>query len=145
MRQTLIASVCFLALVATVVCAANEATSRPWDGYPKVSPFQAVRYRDAATPEVKVAGTWYELLALNDLSAADVVKACQSLDAKDWQKRFEEDLVEVLTRTGHAPPKADKADLKVKDLSTGDESALKDVPMTHANRQGLVKARNPQK
>ena len=36
--------------------------------YPKLSPYSAVRWKDS-TPEVKVKGTWYELVAVNDTAA----------------------------------------------------------------------------
>jgi hypothetical protein len=107
--------------------------------YPKLAPFSAVRWKEV-TPEVKVKDVWYELLAIDDIKAKDVVKFCKDKEKKLWQKRFEEDLVEMMARTGHEPGK--KVTLKVRDLSTRKTEVLKDVPNTHENRQAIWRARN---
>lgn len=107
--------------------------------YPKLAPFSAARWKEA-TPEVKVKDTWYELLAINDTEAKEIVRFCKDRDEKDWQKRFEEDLVEMMGRMGHEP--SEKVTLKVRDLQTGQMEILKDVPNTHENRQALWQARN---
>jgi hypothetical protein len=62
----------------------------------------------------------------------------QALDAKPWQKRFEEDLVEVLVRTGH--PIGDRTMLEVKDLETGQMRVLMDVPLTRENHDAIWRA-----
>ena len=56
-----------------------------------------------------------------------------------WQKRFEEDLVEVLTKMGHKPGATVK--LKVRPLDAKDAHVLERVPMTKENRTALWKAR----
>ncbi|HZZ42594.1 MAG TPA: hypothetical protein VFE58_06630 [Tepidisphaeraceae bacterium] len=119
----------------------ESATSLAWQGYPRLSPFHAVRYPTPTTIQVQIAGVWYELLAFNNLSTPDLIQACQSLDRKDWQKRFEEDLIEVLTRTNHAHPSLTTASLKLTNLSTH-ETTTQDIPMTMENRRGLWSARN---
>src|SRR4051812_28855936 len=106
------------------------------NGYPRLSPFTAVRWREQ-TPEVQVNDTWYELLAINDVPANKIVEFSNSLGAEMAQKHFEEDLVEILTRMDHKP--ATTATLKVKELSSAKEQTLKDVPMTLENRQALWK------
>lgn len=152
MRNLLIIAVSLAGLTAAGVSAAYAAdrlrptshlTSRPWAGYPKRSPFTAVRYPTPRTIEVQLSSdAWSQLLSLNDLPTPDLIAACKSLDQKDWQKRFEEDLIEALTRTGHVPPSVNTVDLRVKDLATDQEQTLKSVPMTEANRWKLWKARN---
>jgi hypothetical protein len=113
----------------------------PWRDYPTLSPFEAVRWpagADAA-PEVMVGGTWYVLVCLDALPATDVVSLCRNLDERRWQKRFEEDLVEVLARGGHEP--GDRVTLGAREIGTGTLRTLTDVPMTQANRQRLWRAR----
>jgi hypothetical protein len=115
--------------------AAQERAKR----YPKLAPFSAVRWKDS-TPEVKVKDAWYELLAIDDTEAKAIVKFCKEKDKKLWQKRFEEDLVEMMARMGHEP--GEKVTLKVRDLKTRKTEVLKDVPNTHENRQAIWQARH---
>jgi hypothetical protein len=110
--------------------------------YPKLSPFSAVRWKDS-TPQVKVKDTWYELLAVNDIAAKDIVKFCKDKEERLWQKRFEEDLVEMMARMGHEP--GEKVTLTVRDLAGGKTTVLKDVPNTHENRQAIWRARHESK
>ena len=84
--------------------------------------------------------TWYDLIAINDVPADQIVSFSASLDADTAQKHFEEDLVELLTRMDHKP--GNSATLKLKDLTTGQEEVKKDVPMTSENRWAIWKARN---
>jgi hypothetical protein len=109
-------------------------------GYPKLSPFEAVRWREAA-PEVRVKDVWYELLSLNGVSSRDILAFLKSVekDEDGRQKRFEEDLVEVLSLMGHEVGK--NATLKVRRLDSGKEEELKDVAMTEKNRDALRDAR----
>jgi hypothetical protein len=107
--------------------------------YPTLAPFSAVRWKES-TPEVKVKDVWYELLAIDDTEAKDIVKFCKDKEEKLWQKRFEEDLVEMMTRMGHEP--GEKVTLKLHDLESGKTTVLKDVPNTHENRQAIWRARN---
>jgi hypothetical protein len=107
--------------------------------YPKLAPFSAVRWKGSA-PEVKVKDVWYELLAIDDTQAKAIVQFCKDKEKKLWQKRFEEDLVEMMARMGHQP--GEKVTLKVRSLKTGKTEVLKDVPNTRENRQAIWQARN---
>lgn len=110
---------------------------RPWHGYPRLSPFEGVQWKDTR-PNVQVRGKWYELVSMDGLSAAQIIAQCRAMDSRNWQKRFEEDLVEVLARTGH--PIGDRTMLEVKDLETGQLGVLPDVPLTRENRDALWRA-----
>ncbi|MBI1851545.1 MAG: hypothetical protein HYR85_14485 [Planctomycetes bacterium] len=105
--------------------------------FAKLSPFSAVRWRDAI-PEVQVGATWFELVSMNGLSRSEIVDFCRERYGERWIKRFEEDLVEVLTTMGHPPGKT--AALKLRDLATGAESELPAVPMTEGNRRAIWEA-----
>lgn len=101
------------------------------------SPFAAVRWQESQ-PEVKLGEEWYQLLALNGIGASEIVDfSKQTYDAK-WQKRFEEDLVELLTRMGHPP--ADSVTLEVQSLDSAEKKTLKEVPMTYENRRTIRNA-----
>src|SRR5262245_24985050 len=117
----------------------GQGAESAWgDSREERSPFTDVRWH-GAVPEVKVDKTWYELAALNDVSAQRILDACKAADAKDWRKRFEEDLVAVLKRIDVTC--GETVELKVKDLKSAREQTLDRVPMTKENRQAIVKAR----
>ncbi len=102
--------------------------------YDKKSPFAAVRWQESQ-PEVKVGDKWFTLVSLDDLPASEIVAFSQRTFGDLWQKRFEEDLVEVLTRMGHEPE--DTVQLVVMPLESQATRTLGDVPMTRANRQAI--------
>jgi hypothetical protein len=131
-------------LVATLLVGASQIVAAQGRDkrYPTLAPYTAIRWKDA-TPEVKVKDGWYELLAINDTDARDIVKFCKDKEEKLWQKRFEEDLVEMMARMGHEP--GEKVTLKLRDLKTEKTVVLKDVPNTHENRQAIWRARKERK
>src|SRR5262245_49497699 len=106
----------------------SQCAENSWgDSREERSPFADVRWH-RVVPEVKVDKTWYELVALNNVSARRIVDACKAADPKDWSKRFEEDLVAVLKRID--VPCGETVELKVKDLKSGRVQTLDSVPMT---------------
>ncbi|MCA9006187.1 MAG: hypothetical protein KDA70_13025 [Planctomycetaceae bacterium] len=122
-------------LVVFFVETARNSKDEPAHG--QKSPFAAVRWQ-AAQPEVKLGNEWYQLVSLNGIAASEIVEfSKQTYDAK-WQKRFEEDLVELLTRMGHPP--ADSVTLEVQSLDSTEKKTLKEVPMTYENRRAIRNA-----
>jgi hypothetical protein len=106
-----------------------------WSEGPRVSAFQGIRW-DQMTPQVKVNGGWYELVAFNDLSPDRIISFAQTVDSTDWKKRFDEDLPSVLILMGHeAGP---MVTLKLKDLVSGEVKTMQDVPMTAENRKAIM-------
>lgn len=118
--------------------ASPEIASEASEDFPKKSPFTAVRWPDASQPEVKVDGQWYKLMLLNDLPIAEIMAFSQETYASKSQMRFEEDLVELLSRMGH-PPK-DTTKLVVQSMTSTKTQVLEEVPMTKANRQAIKAA-----
>ncbi len=106
-------------------------------GFPKESPFAAVRWQDSQ-PEVSVNDEWFDLISLDTIPASDIVAFSQRTYGDKWRKRFEEDLVELLALMGHPP--RDEVTLVVQSLTSGDTRALESVPMTRANRQAIRNA-----
>lgn len=117
---------------------AHEAKRR-WRDYPTLSPFSAVRWR-GLVPRVEVDGNWYELLAIDDIEARRIVAFCQTADKKDWKKRFEEDLVEILARMRHDVGKTVKLKLRQLDVEKT-ETVKEEVPLTEENRSAILKQR----
>ena len=101
------------------------------------SPFAAVRWQ-RSQPEVKVGDEWFKLLSLNGIPVSEIVDFSRQNFGKKWQMRFEEDLVELLTRMGHPP--GDTATLVVQSPNSSEPRTLKDVPMTAANRWAIKSA-----
>lgn len=106
-------------------------------GYSRKSPFAAVRWQESQ-PEVRLGDEWFRLVSLNDLPASEIIVAGKRLYRNLWRKRFEEDLVELLTRMGHPPQ--DTVTLVVQSLTTGETSVRSSVPMTEENRRAIRNA-----
>lgn len=105
--------------------------------YPKRSPFAAVRW-DAAQPEVLLDDEWFMLVSLNRIPASEIVAFSKKTFKGDWQKRFEEDLVELLTLMQQPP--ADTVTLTVQSLTTSESLTRKNIPMTEENRTAIYRA-----
>ncbi len=119
-----------------VESALNDFESKP--DVPKKSPFAAIRWQDNH-PEVEIDGEWFRLFAIDGLATDDIIAFSQETYGDKWQKRFEEDLVELLTRMGH-PPK-DTVQLIIQTLGfPPDSRTLNNVPLTEANRQAIYDA-----
>ncbi|MCC6153490.1 MAG: beta-lactamase family protein, partial [Candidatus Hydrogenedentes bacterium] len=67
----------------------------------------------------------------------DIVEFCKRTYQDKWQKRFAEDLVEVMTAMGHAP--GDTVKLEVVSVTPPIGKVTKEVPMTAANRNAVRK------
>jgi RNA polymerase sigma factor (sigma-70 family) len=81
--------------------AASDAPAR--HGYALLSPFTGARW-NGTNYQVLYNGTWYDLLAINKQPLATIVDFAQGQYREKWQKRIDEDLVEVLDAIG-APAK----------------------------------------
>lgn len=136
--------------IATRGLASRDAATRAQaaEVYPKLSPFTAIRWQ-GTVPEVQFASAqfaanqlgneWFKLNSINNLPTADIIAFSQTTYGDKWQKRFEEDLVELLTRMGHPPQ--EKVTLVVETLTTPPETrTLKDMPLTEANRRAIREA-----
>jgi beta-lactamase regulating signal transducer with metallopeptidase domain len=100
-------------------------------GAPRGMPFSAVRWH-GQTPEIFVAGKWYELIAINDLPALQIVGFAQGWAGRgDWQRRFAEDLPDILAAMGQP---AGPVNIAVRTLDTHESSTLKNVAMNPDNR-----------
>src|SRR5688572_27892322 len=96
-RRKVLAGLCVVAILLMGVPAILYGANF-FDGeeFPKKSPFAAVRWQQDE-PEVNVDGEWFKIVSLNGLPTADILAFSRKTYGVRWQKRFEEDLVEVLT------------------------------------------------
>ncbi|MDA8562991.1 beta-lactamase family protein [Mariniblastus sp.] len=112
----------------------ESAKGLPTEAFPKKSPFSAVRWQDSQ-PEVRLDQAWFKLVSLDGKPATEIVTFSQQTYGELWKKRFEEDLVELLSKMGHPPQ--DTVTLMVESLTSGETSVRTEVPMTKANRQRI--------
>src|SRR5580704_3374864 len=105
--------------------------------HPERAPFAAVRWQESQ-PEVNVGQQWYKLISLDGIPASEIVAFSRRTDGNKWRMRFEEDLVELLTRMGHPP--GDTVTLVVQSPTSPETRTLAGVPMTEANRQAIKAA-----
>ena len=101
----------------------------------QLAPFTAVRW-ESESALVQVDGEWFTLHSIDGVSTEDILAFCKKTYASLWQKRFGEDLVQVLTEMGNEP--GDTVDLVLKPVSGGDKIEKKGVPMTSANRRSVL-------
>lgn len=135
----------FAVLIVTNQSSASQAADEVASGlldawasgdaeFPKLAPFNRVRW-DKQQPVVRIGKQWCKLVSLNDLPATEIVAFSKETFPNKWQKRFEEDLVELLSRMGHPPQETVK--LVVESLKSTKTRVLEDVPMTEENRQSI--------
>jgi len=119
--------------IALLVLVAHAAAA------PKLSPFTGVRF-EGDTPHVRFEGKWYRLLELDNVEAKKIVAFCHERYRGKWEKRFAEDLVEVLEAMGKAP--GPTVSLRLKDIDTGKERVVKKAVMTKENRGAVYERRH---
>ena len=115
----------------------REAVAATAQEYEKLSPFEAMRWKGDEA-EVQVRGRWYGLRAIAGHTTAELLAFCRQQYGSKAVKRFEEDLVQVLSELGDPPGRA--VDLALGELESGKALELKGVPMTEANRAALLAA-----
>jgi hypothetical protein len=111
-------------------------------GYARLSPFSAIRW-NGDNYDVEVNGRWSALVSLDGQPIEKIVEFSKSKFGAMWQKRIDEDLVEVLADMGHQPGPTVK--LELKSLDTGDRSTIDDAKMTAENRRAVYLERNGKK
>jgi hypothetical protein len=126
-----------LAALAALGIATADLVGQATVEYPKRAPFSGVRWEEDK-PVVKIGEEWFTLVSLDGIAAEDIVAFSWRTYMDKWRKRFEEDLVEVLTRMGHPPQ--DTVTLVVQSQTSSETRTLEDVPMTEANRWAIHKA-----
>lgn len=136
-RLIVILCICLVACGAFIVMSILAGERGEGGGYPRRSPFEAVRW-DGDQPEVMLDEQWYRLVSLNGISATEIVTFSRETFADRWRKRFEEDLVEVLSKMGHPPEETVTLELQALD---SDQTQVREaVPMTFSNRQAIKRA-----
>lgn len=109
------------------------------DGFPRVSPFEDVRWPNVGdAPEVMVAGVWHTLVSVDGVTAPQLMAfAARTWDMREVERRVEEDLGEILVRLGKTP--SAEAELELMDDAGATVRVV--APMTRENRARLLAAR----
>jgi hypothetical protein len=124
--------------VAVLFATACSTIARA-DDYAKLSPFSAVKWTDKGV-EVTADGKTGLLVSIDGHTADKIIEFCKSRYGGKWQKRFEEDLVQVLSEMGAPPGKTVR--LVLRQLDSNEEITIAGAPMTEANRKRIWNARN---
>lgn len=101
-------------------------------GAEKKSPFIAVKWQDNE-PVVRFNDEWYRLEKIDKLTADQILDYCKKEYKEKWQKRFAEDLVEVMQAMGHPPGPTVQLQ-----LSINEKSYTYTGQMTEENRRKVV-------
>jgi hypothetical protein len=102
----------------------------------RLSPFTKVTCKpDSAVVEYQ--SREYDLVSVNDLGVAELLDLCRRKYRDNGDKRFSEDLVEVLALAGRPMGQEQTVKLVLKDRSTGASTTIERAPMTAANRDAV--------
>jgi hypothetical protein len=99
----------------------------------QASPFTAVRW-NGDEPVVQLDGQWYDLVSLDGLTKDEMLAYARKTYGDRWQKRFSEDLVELLRGMGHPPGVEVKLALRL-----NGQAVAKVGRMTAANRSSVLR------
>lgn len=105
--------------------------------FPKLSPFTAVSVfgRDAV---VEFESQQYKLLSIEGIPTNRLMRLAEMVYEDRAEKRFREDLVEVLNAAGIKGKT--EVDLKLENLQTGKVTNVANAKMTYENRQRVYGA-----
>jgi len=109
--------------------AARDARPKPR------APFTEIRW-EQDSPVAQIEGRWMAIRAIDGRPVAEILEWCRSRHGDRWQRRFEEDLDEVMTGMGQ--PLSDRVSLEVVDVETGATMTLTGVSMSEDNRRLLM-------
>jgi hypothetical protein len=117
----------FLLAILVVGCTQLADLATP----PKLSPFTEVKYVEEEV-HVKYEGTMYRLVSLDGHSTKKLIEFTKRTYESRWQKRFSEDLVQVLWKMKHRP--GDTVKLELVDLKSKMAVKIAGAKMTSNNR-----------
>ena len=123
---------CALAVLTFGTCVETRAAEPDRDR----AAFSGVRW----SPEVRVDGRWYALRSIDGVPVEQIIDYARKRHGDRWDRRFAEDLVELLTEMGRPPGAAVR--LVVRDPDGGPDRTLDPVPLTRPNREAVKAARH---
>ena len=112
-----------------------KPSGRSWA---RLSPFTEVSC-DEDKALVTFSGKRYELVSIDGFTTKQILYFCRKAFAARWEKRFAEDLVEVMSGMGKQA--GITVNLVLKELDTNNVITVPDAPMTADNRRAVWKNR----
>ncbi len=100
--------------------------------FPKLSPFTRVSVSGRAAI-VEFEGEEYELLKVEGIPTDRLMRVAEIVYEDRAEKRFREDLVELLNAAGKKV--GSSVSLNLQSVETGEVRSVANAPMTHENRQ----------
>ena len=143
MKQSITSFLCLNIICLWAVFLLPSVTFGDDDHYPKLSPFEAIRFNDDG-PEIMLGGNWFDLLAIEGVPIKDLHDFARKQYGDRAQKRFGEDLVQLMEESGH-PLSGNTVTILVRSVQGGPEMEFNDVIMTAANRQQIWKSNKEKK
>lgn len=89
-------------IILSILCLTSLLAVSQKLGLQKASPFTAVKW-EKDQPVVQFGNEWYHFEKLDHFSKEELLEFCKKRFGSKWQKRFSEDLVEVLQGLGYQP------------------------------------------
>lgn len=106
--------------------------------FARLSPFTEVSC-DKDKALVAFSDKRYELISIDGLSTKQILDFCRETFSTRWEKRFAEDLVEVMSGMGKEAGTI--VSLVLKELDTNNLITVPDAPMTAENRRAVWESR----
>ena len=106
----------------------------------RVSPFTAVSLKVDGRVEVEFERKAYWLISIDDLPTGEILASSQRQYGQLWEKRFVEDIAEVLAGMGSPPGTTVK--LVLRDADTGNRRIVAAAPLTRENRREVYRKYN---
>jgi predicted Ser/Thr protein kinase len=104
----------------------------------RLSPFTEVKC-ETNSAIVRFNDKDYRLVSVNDLDTARILEHCRAAYGDWWDKRFSEDLVEVLAEMGRPMARNRTVKLMLEDTATGELTNIERAQMTAANRAAVAR------
>ncbi len=106
--------------------------------FARLSPFTEVSCDEDKTV-VAFSGKRYELISIEGLSTKQILDFCRKGFSARWEKRFAEDLVEVMSGMGKEV--GSSVNVVLKALDTNNVITVPDAPMSAENRRAVWESR----
>jgi len=117
---------------------ARFASSRQAGDWARRSPFTEVQVNENRV-RVRFDGEMYQLVSIEGIATKEILNASRRQFGDLWEKRFVEDLVEVLEGLGRDVGKTVALELARAD---GEVITIENAPVTEANRRAIYLARH---
>ncbi len=109
-------------------------------GFARLAPYEGIVWLESTPgqPQVLLGSDWFQLTSVDGTAVAEIIAHAREALGPIWQKRFDEDLVEVLGGMGSPP--GESVLLGLRDLETG-EALVRIAAMSSESRDALYQAK----